>query len=120
MELTHELRRGFFNFAQQTIPLLLQSVGESNHPPTLIATGATASTKASANFSTFAAGKFALRALSQSIAKEFGPRGIHVAHVIVDGIVDTPFAKKLGLNNDVEDGRISTEEVSIEKYSYVL
>ncbi|KAK7699763.1 hypothetical protein SLS64_011375 [Diaporthe eres] len=112
--------RGFFNFAQQTIPLLLQSVGQSNHPPTLIATGATASTKASANFATFAAGKFALRALSQSIAKEFGPRGIHVAHAIVDGIVDTPFAKKLGLNHDVEDGRISTEAVSIDYYSYLL
>lgn len=112
--MTNELRRGFFNFAQQTIPLLLESVGGSNHPPTLIATGATASTKASANFASFAAGKFALRALSQSIAKEFGPKGVHVAHVIIDGIVDTPVAKKLGLNNEVEDGRISTEAVCIE------
>lgn len=70
--------------------------------------------KASAKFASFAAGKFALRALSQSIAKEFGPRGVHVAHVIVDGLVDTPMAKKLGLGSGVEDGRISTEEVSIE------
>lgn len=72
--------------------------------------------KASANFATFAAGKFALRALSQSLAKEFGPRGVHVAHVIIDGLVDTPMAKKLGLGSGVEDGRISTEEVSIEYY----
>lgn len=70
--------------------------------------------KASANFASFAAGKFALRALSQSIAKEFGPRGVHVAHVIVDGLVDTPMAKKLGLGSGVEDGRISTEAVSFE------
>lgn len=70
--------------------------------------------KASAKFASFAAGKFALRALSQSIAKEFGPRGVHVAHVIVDGLVDTPMAKKLGLGSGVEDGRISTEEVRIE------
>lgn len=70
--------------------------------------------KASAKFASFAAGKFALRALSQSIAKEFGPRGVHMAHVIVDGLVDTPMAKKLGLGSGVEDGRISTEEVSIE------
>lgn len=76
--------------------------------------------KASANFATFASGKFALRALSQSLAKEFGPKGVHVAHVIVDGLVDTPAAKKLGLGSGVEDGRISTEEVSIEYYSYLL
>lgn len=76
--------------------------------------------KASANFASFAAGKFALRALSQSIAKEFGPKGVHVAHVIVDGLVDTPMAKKLGLGSGVEDGRISTEEVRIEDYSYSL
>lgn len=76
--------------------------------------------KASANFASFAAGKFALRALSQSLAKEFGPRGVHVAHVIVDGLVDTPMAKRLGLGSGVEDGRISTEEVSIEYYLYLL
>lgn len=38
----------------------------------------------------FAAGKFALRALAQSLAREFGPRGVHVAHMIVDGVIEHP------------------------------
>lgn len=66
----------------------------SPHPPSLIITGATASVKASAHFSSFAAGKFALRGLSQSLAREFGPRGVHVAHAIVDGLIDTPRARE--------------------------
>lgn len=52
---------------------------------TLIFTGATASLKGSAQFAAFAPAKFATRALSQSLAREFGPQGVHVAHVIVDG-----------------------------------
>lgn len=54
---------------------------------TMIFTGATASMRGSAKSAPFAAAKFALRALSQSLAREFGPRGIHVAHVIVDGVI---------------------------------
>ncbi len=57
---------------------------------TLLFTGATAATKASASFAAFAAGKHGLRATAQSLAKEFGPRGIHVAHLIVDGMIDVP------------------------------
>tara|TARA_B110000211_G_scaffold63397_1_gene72644 strand:+ start:2585 stop:3298 length:714 start_codon:yes stop_codon:yes gene_type:complete len=53
----------------------------------LIFTGATASIKGNANASPFAAAKFGLRALSQSLAREFGPQGIHVAHVIADGVI---------------------------------
>jgi NAD(P)-dependent dehydrogenase (short-subunit alcohol dehydrogenase family) len=52
---------------------------------TIIFTGATASIRGGAGFSAFAAGKFALRALSQSLAREVGASGIHVAHIIVDG-----------------------------------
>ncbi|KAI9321926.1 hypothetical protein DFJ73DRAFT_955206 [Zopfochytrium polystomum] len=55
-------------------------------PPTLIFTGATAALRGAALFSTFAVQKFALRALSQSLAREFGPRGVHVVHAIVDGM----------------------------------
>ncbi len=56
---------------------------------TILFTGATASMRGSAGFSAFAAGKFGLKALSQSMARELGPQGIHIAHVIIDGVVDT-------------------------------
>jgi len=57
---------------------------------TILFTGATAAIKASANFAAFAAGKHGLRAVAQSMAKELGPKGIHVAHLIIDGIIDVP------------------------------
>lgn len=52
---------------------------------TILFTGATASLRGSARFANLAVGKFGLRALSQSMARELGPRGVHVAHVIIDG-----------------------------------
>jgi len=58
---------------------------------TIIFTGATASVRGSAGFAAFAGAKHALRALAQSMARELGPQGIHVAHVIIDGAIDTPF-----------------------------
>lgn len=57
---------------------------------TIIFTGATAAMKASANFAAFASGKHGLRAVAQSMAKELGPKGIHVAHTIIDGVIDVP------------------------------
>jgi NAD(P)-dependent dehydrogenase (short-subunit alcohol dehydrogenase family) len=57
---------------------------------TILFTGATASIRGSANFSCLAVGKFGLRALAQSLAREFGPKGIHVAHVIIDGQIHVP------------------------------
>jgi NAD(P)-dependent dehydrogenase (short-subunit alcohol dehydrogenase family) len=57
---------------------------------TILFTGATAAVKASANFAAFAAGKHGLRAVAQSLARELGPRGLHVAHLIIDGIIDVP------------------------------
>jgi len=57
---------------------------------TILFTGATASVKASANFAAFSSGKHGLRAVAQSMAKELGPKGIHVAHAIVDGVIDVP------------------------------
>lgn len=58
---------------------------------TIVFTGATASLRGSAGFAAFAGAKFALRALAQSMARELGPQGIHVAHVVVDGAIDTRF-----------------------------
>ena len=58
---------------------------------TVIFTGATASLRGSAGFSAFAGAKFALRALAQSMARELGAQGIHVAHTVIDGAIDTEF-----------------------------
>lgn len=62
----------------------------------IIFTGATASLRGSANFAPFAVAKFGLRALTQSLARELGPKGIHVAHTLIDGqIGDDPNDAKL-------------------------
>lgn len=60
---------------------------------TILFTGATASLRGSAHFASFAGAKHALRALAQSMARELGPRGIHVAHVVIDGAIDTAFIR---------------------------
>ena len=60
---------------------------------TILFTGATASVRGSAGFSAFAGAKHALRALAQSMARELGPKGIHVAHVVIDGAIDTAFIR---------------------------
>lgn len=60
---------------------------------TIIFTGATAGKRGAAGFAAFAGAKHALRALAQSMARELGPRNIHVAHVVVDGAIDTDFIK---------------------------
>jgi len=56
---------------------------------TILFTGATASLRGSAGFANLAVPKFGLRALAQSMARELGPKGIHVAHVIIDGQIDS-------------------------------
>lgn len=61
---------------------------------TILFTGATASIRGGAGFSAFAGAKFALRALAQSMARELGPEGIHVAHCIIDGAIDTAFIRE--------------------------
>jgi len=61
---------------------------------TILFTGATASTRGAAGFAAFAGGKAALRALAQSMARELGPQGLHVAHVVIDGLIDTAFARE--------------------------
>lgn len=56
---------------------------------TILFTGATASVRGGAGFAAFASAKHGLRALAQSMARELGPKGIHVAHSIIDGAIDT-------------------------------
>jgi NAD(P)-dependent dehydrogenase (short-subunit alcohol dehydrogenase family) len=56
----------------------------------IILSGATASLRGGAKFSAFASAKFALRGLAQALARECSPQGIHVAHVVLDGLIDAP------------------------------
>lgn len=57
---------------------------------TLIFSGATAGRRGAAKFAAFASAKFALRGLAQSLAREYGPKGVHVAHVVLDGLIEEP------------------------------
>jgi NAD(P)-dependent dehydrogenase (short-subunit alcohol dehydrogenase family) len=67
---------------------------------TIILTGATASLRGSARFSALAVGKFGLRALAQSMAREFGPQGVHVAHAIIDGQINTPRVREMSADRE--------------------
>ena len=60
---------------------------------TILFTGATASVRGSAGFAAFASAKHGLRALAQSMARELGPKNIHVAHIVIDAAVDTQWVK---------------------------
>lgn len=94
------------------MPLLLRAVDASpQHPPTLVFTGATASVKSNALMSSFSTGKYALRALSQSLGKEFGPKGVHVAHAIIDGVIDIERTKEW-MKDAGPDAKISAAAVS--------
>jgi short-subunit dehydrogenase len=75
---------GSFHLCQQIIPELLNNDGGS-----ILFTGATASLRGGANFSVIAMTKFGTRALAQSLAREFGPKNIHVSHVIIDGVIES-------------------------------
>ena len=110
--------RGAFLFSSNFLPLLLKGV-QSNptHPPALIFTGATASVKANAMMSSFATGKYALRALSSSLAKEFGPQGVHVSHAIIDGVIDIPRTKEW-MKDAGPDAKISAEAIA-DSYWYL-
>jgi NAD(P)-dependent dehydrogenase (short-subunit alcohol dehydrogenase family) len=79
-----------FNMGKAVVSKM-QSRGEG----TILFTGATASLRGSSHFSAFAGAMFAKRALAQSMAREFGPQGIHVAHVIIDGGIKTEFVRKI-------------------------
>lgn len=88
---------------------------------TIIFTGATASVRGSSGFSAFSAGKHALRAVAQSMARELGPEGIHVAHVIIDGAIDTAFIKEMFPERyklKEQDGILKPDQIA-ENYWYL-
>jgi len=108
-----------FTFGQAIVPHLLKTAktvlpqppSADRTNPTLIFTGATMSMRSGANFSAMAPGMFARRAISQSLAREFGPQGVHVAHVIVDGMIETPQVRE-GMGEDKEEKRLHVEDMA--------
>lgn len=76
---------GGFLVGREAARGMLAKSDSNRHCGTILFTGATASLRGSARFHNLAVGKFGLRALAQSMAREFDPLGIHVAHVIIDG-----------------------------------
>ena len=82
---------GFLN-GREVAKRMVQRTGLQRRQ-SIIFTGATASLRGAAHFAAFAGAKHALRALAQSMARELGPLGIHVAHSIIDGAIDTAFIR---------------------------
>ena len=105
---------GAFVVSQATIRLMLtqQDIAERQ---SLFFTGASGSLRGKANFSAFASGKGAMRMLAQSIAREFGPQNIHVAHVVIDGAINgekistrfPEFLERLGEDGTLNIGAIA-------------
>lgn len=82
---------------------------------TIIFTGATASVRGRDGFAAFSSAKHGLRALSQSMARELGPKGVHVAHTIIDGAIDTAwiaenFPERYALK--AQDGILNPEHIA--------
>jgi NAD(P)-dependent dehydrogenase (short-subunit alcohol dehydrogenase family) len=76
--------------ARQAIPDMREAGGGS-----IVVIGATASLKGAAGFVAFASAKAAQRSLAQSLARQLGPEGIHVAHVVIDAVVDMPASRTM-------------------------
>ena len=88
---------------------------------TILFTGATAGMRGAAEFAAFAGAKHGIRALAQSMARELGPMNIHVAHVVVDGAIDTDFIRESFPEKYAtkdEDGILNPEHIA-ENYWYL-
>lgn len=99
---------GAFLVAQQSASRMLQA-GKG----AIFFTGATASVKGFPQYAPFAMGKFALRGLSQSLARELGPKNVHVAHFIIDGSIASP------AESNIDDSKLDPDSIA-ETYLAVL
>ncbi|WP_458378464.1 SDR family oxidoreductase [Pseudomonas chlororaphis] len=100
---------GFLNAREVAKRMVIRKRG------TILFTGATAGLRGAAGFAAFAGAKHGIRALAQSMARELGPLNIHVAHVVVDGAIDTDFIRnsfpeKYALKD--EDGILNPEHIA--------
>lgn len=86
---------GFLNAREVARRMVARAGAEpgKHRRQTIVFTGATASLRGGNGFAAFAGAKAALRALAQSMARELGPQGIHVAHAVIDGAIDTAFIR---------------------------
>ena len=101
---------GAFLTAKRAIPVL-KAQGEGS----LFFTGASGSMRGKPNFAHFASMKAGLRMLAQSLAREFGPNGVHVAHFIIDGVIDGEMVRsRFGeyLDQLGEDGGLSPDAIA--------
>jgi len=115
---------GAFAFSKEAIGAILSSTSDSeSHRGTLLFTGATASLRGGQYFSGFAAGKFGIRALSQSLAREFGKQGVHVAHSVIDGGIVTDRSRANfgpGFEEKIRSGtKVLTPEAIAKAYWYL-
>ncbi|WP_271952722.1 SDR family NAD(P)-dependent oxidoreductase [Ruegeria faecimaris] len=94
--------------AQSTLQPMVRAGGG-----TFIVSGATASLRGGTRFSAFASAKFALRGLTQSLAREYQPAGVHVCHAILDGIIDTARSRDL---HNLDPGKMMKPEDIAEAY----
>jgi NAD(P)-dependent dehydrogenase (short-subunit alcohol dehydrogenase family) len=88
---------------------------------TILFTGATAALRGASGFAAFAGAKHGIRALAQSMARELGPMNIHVAHVVVDGAIDTDFIRESFPEKYAtkdQDGILNPEHIA-ENYWYL-
>jgi NAD(P)-dependent dehydrogenase (short-subunit alcohol dehydrogenase family) len=82
---------------------------------TILFTGATASVRGSAQFAAFAAAKGGLRQVAQSMARELGPKNIHVAHVVIDGVIDNRRSRERmaeHVKSLPDDGLLATDAIA--------
>lgn len=85
----------------------------------ILFTGASASVKGYAQSAPFAMGKFALRGLAQSMARELGPKGIHVAHVVIDGAVRSAERGRVEGQGDTPDSLLDPDAIA-ETYLHII
>jgi NAD(P)-dependent dehydrogenase (short-subunit alcohol dehydrogenase family) len=77
----------------------------------ILYTGATASLRGGAGFAAFASAKFGLRMLAQSMARELGPKGLHVAHLVIDGAIDSPAIHQRMRNRGGDPGQLPPDSM---------
>jgi NAD(P)-dependent dehydrogenase (short-subunit alcohol dehydrogenase family) len=87
--------RGAFVCTEEAVADMVESGGG-----TVLFTGATSAVRATGGAIGFTAAKFAARGMAMDVAQEFGPEGVHVAHVVIDGGIDTPSARERAPDRD--------------------
>jgi NAD(P)-dependent dehydrogenase (short-subunit alcohol dehydrogenase family) len=104
--------RALFVLARATAPAMIESGGGA-----ILVTGATAALRGGSGFAAFAPAKAAQRSLAQAMAKRLGPEGVHVAYVIVDGVIDTPVTRSF-LTDRPDDRFLRPADIA-ETYYYL-